>query len=254
MCMAQKYKTREIQPKMDPELAALIGDISNSITNPNITCSDVVDIGKFLYQKGYRKANEVRKETTKEIFGKLIKITKENFDGYLPLGVLKAWAIEYEVETEEYEEWIMKERLTEKSENGYKKRCDTGTCDRDGGCGSCYYDQDIVNRLAVYEDLEEQGLLVRLPCKVDQDKDGFFYYVEPLDEIDKKLGLTKKKIYLAFVQTVCDDFKETYCYGEDTKEFYDRHFTNADDTIEIKLIKAEKKFKGPKGVSQGKIK
>lgn len=109
-----------------------------------------------------------------------------------------------------------------------------------------YYDkeaQEAINRLAEYEDLEEQGLIVRLPCKVKQDKDGFFYYIEPLDEIDKKLGLKKKKIYLAFVQTVCDDFKETYCYGEDTKEFYDRHFTDTDDTIEIKLIKAEEKLK-----------
>ena len=98
-----------------------------------------------------------------------------------------------------------------------------------------------------YEDLEEQGLIVRLPYKVKQDKDGFFYYTEPLDEIDKKLGLKPKKIYLAFVQTVCEDFKETYCYGEDTKEFYDRHFTDNDDTVEIKLIKAEKKLKELKG-------
>ena len=48
----------EIQPKMDPELAVLMGDISTSITNPNITVSDVVDIGNFLYQKGYRKAGK----------------------------------------------------------------------------------------------------------------------------------------------------------------------------------------------------
>lgn len=122
----------------------------------------------------------------------------------------------------------MKERLTERAD---------GTI----YCKDSY--DKIIDRLAEYEDLEEQGLLVRLPCSVNQDKDGFFYYIEPLDEIDKKLRLKKKKIYLAFVQTVCDDFKETYCYGKDTKEFYDRHFTTNDDTIEIKLIKAEKELK-----------
>ena len=106
---------------------------------------------------------------------------------------------------------------------------------------------EALHKLAEYEDAEEAGTLVKLPCKVNQDKDGFFYYIEPLDEIDKKLGLKPKKIYLAFVQTVCDDFKETYCYGEDTKEFYDRHFTDTDDTIEIKLIKAEKKLAELKG-------
>lgn len=97
--------------------------------------------------------------------------------------------------------------------------------------------EETIEQLLKYKRLEEQGLIVRLPFKVKQDKDGFFYYIEPLDEIDKKLGLKKKKIYLAFVQTVCDDFKEAYCYGD---EFYDRHFTDNDDTIEIKLIKAEK--------------
>ena len=48
-----------------------------------------------LYDAGYRKADEVRKE----IFSKLIEVSK-NFDGNLPLGVLKAWAIEYGVEVE----------------------------------------------------------------------------------------------------------------------------------------------------------
>ena len=104
-----------------------------------------------------------------------------------------------------------------------------------------------IDRLAELEDKIEDGTLVELPCKVKQDKDSFFYYTEPLDEIDKKFGLKPKKIYLAFVQTVCEDFKETYCYGENTKEFYDRHFTDVDDTIEIKLIKAEKKLKKLKG-------
>lgn len=36
------------------------------------------------------------------------------------------------------------------------------------GCKNCYI-QQVFKKLADYEDLEEQGLLVRLPCKVGDD-------------------------------------------------------------------------------------
>lgn len=36
----------------------------------------------------------------------------------------------------------------------------------DGNCGECDELDKLVNRLAYYEDLEEQGRLVMLPCKV----------------------------------------------------------------------------------------
>jgi hypothetical protein len=35
------------------------------------------------------------------------------------------------------------------------------------GAGDCDTIKDMINRLAELEDLEEQGLLVRLPCKVE---------------------------------------------------------------------------------------
>ena len=38
-------------------------------------------------------------------------------------------------------------------------------CVIDDGCKNCYI-QQVFKKLADYEDLEEQGLLVRLPCKV----------------------------------------------------------------------------------------
>ena len=53
-------------------------------------------LAEALYNAGYRKA----KETAKEIFNTLIKIAVNEFGGTLPLGVLKAWAIEYGVEVE----------------------------------------------------------------------------------------------------------------------------------------------------------
>ena len=43
---------------------------------------------------------EARKETAKEIFTKLIEVAKNN-DNKISIGLLKAWAIEYDVEVEE---------------------------------------------------------------------------------------------------------------------------------------------------------
>lgn len=64
-------------------------------------------------------------------------------------------------------------RLTEKN----KSPC---TCC--GGIGSCRTDcnyKQIYDRLAEYEDAEEQGLLVRLPCKVG---DSYFIIRKYCDE------------------------------------------------------------------------
>ena len=36
------------------------------------------------------------------------------------------------------------------------------------GAGNCKTVENMIKKLAEYEDLEEQGLLVRLPCKVDE--------------------------------------------------------------------------------------
>lgn len=53
------------------------------------------------------------------------------------------------------------ERLTYKGKEKIKAYCD-------------YETRDIINKLAEYEDLEEQGLLLRLPCKVGD----MLYYPE----------------------------------------------------------------------------
>ena len=36
------------------------------------------------------------------------------------------------------------------------------------GAGNCKTVENMIKKLATYEDLEEQGLLVRLPCKVEE--------------------------------------------------------------------------------------
>ena len=62
------------------------------------------------------------------------------------------------------------ERLTENFLGCYQiKGCDNFTCEETCNnvlnCGCCPI-SEAINKLAEYEDLEEQGLLLRLPCKV----------------------------------------------------------------------------------------
>ena len=64
------------------------------------------------------------------------------------------------------------ERLTDYSDNGYAYIIDVGykTCEEFckcvvDGCKNCYI-QQAFKKLATYEDLEEQGLLVRLPVSI----------------------------------------------------------------------------------------
>lgn len=64
------------------------------------------------------------------------------------------------------------ERLTKRGFLGitYNERrnimCSTYCDNCSKGAGDCDTIKDMINRLAELEDLEEQGLLVRLPCKV----------------------------------------------------------------------------------------
>lgn len=57
------------------------------------------------------------------------------------------------------------ERLTKRIKDAAVCRDCTGTCGTCDGA-DCFDVQPMVDRLADYEDAEEQGLLVRLPCKV----------------------------------------------------------------------------------------
>ena len=58
----------------------------------------------------------------------------------------------------------------------------------EGTVYSCYSTRKIIERLAEYEDLEEQGLLLRLPCKVGDTvysiaNDGKIYPVKATREV-----------------------------------------------------------------------
>lgn len=71
-------------------------------------------------------------------------------------------------------------RLTKRNENGVAvlnvkcpEECEYSTCSMEEGY-QCQHqcEGDVINRLTEYEDLEEQGLLLKLPCKV-----GYIVYV-----------------------------------------------------------------------------
>lgn len=58
------------------------------------------------------------------------------------------------------------ERLTDRSNNQNDRRLSCmNRCYNAGDCINCDSFENAVCRLAAYEDAEEQGLLVRLPCK-----------------------------------------------------------------------------------------
>lgn len=61
----------------------------------------------------------------------------------------------------------------EKREFECGKYCDS--CSQ--GAGNCKTVENMIKKLATYEDLEEQGLLVRLPCKL-KDKLYHFYGID----------------------------------------------------------------------------
>lgn len=69
------------------------------------------------------------------------------------------------------------ERLTEYNKHGEAtNKCDRNKCSYyDWSVGTCigWCMDDCMSKLAAYEDLEEQGLLLRLPCPIGTD----VYYI-----------------------------------------------------------------------------
>lgn len=62
------------------------------------------------------------------------------------------------------------ERLTERELNAMDcasyTKCNTDECV--GYCGGCNAEEEAKLKLKHYEDLEEQGLLIKLPCKLNE--------------------------------------------------------------------------------------
>ena len=97
------------------------------------------------------------------------------------------------------------ERLTE-WENGSvtyneKREIECGEyCDScSQGAGNCETIKNMIKKLAEYEDLEEQGLLVRLPCKVGTEVFCFF----PGDSHYTKCQIKKIEICPSIFGNIC---------------------------------------------------
>ena len=83
------------------------------------------------------------------------------------------------------------------------------------GAGNCKTVKNMIKKLATYEDLEEQGLLVRLPCKVgDMVWDNDFGYPESYE-------------IKAFSYGYCESYVEPGIGIEDEIIFYYENYTRS---------------------------
>lgn len=78
-------------------------------------------------------------------------------------------------------------RLTEKDVSGkyFYPKC-FEKCDGLGAsskCDNCELTTNVYEKLGKYEDLEEQGCLIKLPCKIGET----VYYINPNENTIKKL-------------------------------------------------------------------
>lgn len=81
------------------------------------------------------------------------------------------------------------------------------------GAGNCKTVENMIKKLATYEDLEEQGLLVRLPCKVG---DTMYDIVgKPFRIVEHKVNafhIDKKGFHLQIINGVLEKKQETKVY------------------------------------------
>lgn len=132
------------------------------------------------------------------------------------------------------------ERLTE-WENGSvtyneKREIECGEyCDScSQGAGNCETIKNMIKKLADYEDLEEQGLLVRLPCKIGAE----VFVILPRDSHYTKCQIKKIEIRLTIFGKICY-FAERVAQRGCCFRYFDNEFGKL---IFLTSKEAEKKF------------
>ena len=124
------------------------------------------------------------------------------------------------------------ERLTEKTSTGYERK------------DIQVKNQQLIDKLAAYEDAEEQGLLLRLPCKV-----GDTVWLMMISGIKEKKPLYG--IYEATVTEVSVDFYRNLLIStitNDTKKCKNKVTVSAiGETIFLTREEAEAKLKEMEG-------
>lgn len=100
--------------------------------------------------------------------------------------------------------------------------------------------QEVSNKLAEYEDLEEQGLLLRLPCKVGDElyyPNGYFNIVIPV---------RLNEIVMSFVGLDTYSFQYNCCSFDECGDAYEDYEFDLNDigkTVFLTKEEAEKKLK-----------
>lgn len=137
----------------------------------------------------------------------------------------------------------MTERLTKREKNGlaYFPMCFTPPCNGEG-CKdeNCIFISDVCERLAEYEELEEQGRLLRLPCKVG---DTVYVVTSPFnvfDDIEYDENM-KDEVYESYVSSVSfyESGEQYRIYAKATNHFIGVYFRECDFGKTVFLTKEE---------------
>lgn len=104
----------------------------------------------------------------------------------------------------------------------------------------------VIEKLATYEDLEEQGLLVRLPCKLG---DTVWVVTSPINvfDYDKYDGDAEYEVYESFLSSVSyyASGEQFRIYAKVTNSFIAAYFRECDfgESIFFTREEAEKKLR-----------
>ena len=137
------------------------------------------------------------------------------------------------------------ERLTERKRNfNGTAMSKKSMIDREGYPAVSDYASKVLTKLADYEDTEEQGLLIRLPCKVG---DTVYVVTSPFnvfDDIEYDENM-KDEVYEAYVSSVSfyESGEQYRIYAKVTNHFIGAYFRECDFGKTVFLTEAEAKAK-----------
>lgn len=109
------------------------------------------------------------------------------------------------------------------------------------GTGNCKYVKEMVEKLAEYEDLEEQGKLLKIPCKVG---DEIFIPIDFQGKVHRGviIGVEYSKIRKSFVAVVRTD--DDFLYYEKFEDFGKNVFLNKTEAEnELKKMAERNRYK-----------
>lgn len=111
------------------------------------------------------------------------------------------------------------------------------------GAGDCKTIENMIKKLATYEDLEEQGLLVILPCKIG---DTVWVITHPMNVDDSVYSDENLQIFESYVSsvTIYDDSRQYRIHDKKTRNPIIAYFQDRDfgEFIFLTREEAEKKL------------